>query len=431
MFGSVSMVERHSRTNLFVKLIQYVGSFEFLFILFLFAWAYKANPKFSWIPVDLTQLFFILSVCSGILVFLCEKKKFEKKAVAVVFSGIAFVFYILMSLTWTAGHIYAGQKALYFSTLTLWSLIACAFIIASDKKRMARFIHLLLIFAVWIAMESTLEYIRSGNDVINAMNSNYLALGYSLGMGLVISADYVFLTGHSGLKRIFLLFISFYFMFLLLVLGGRGPLLSLFIALLIPLLFIRDRLEANKQKLKKYTAFIAVLFTAVIAVSVYLYLKGSLTATLYRLLLFLEPGMGSSAGTRLGYYSASAELWRLNPVVGHGIGSWPILMGLPDTNAYPHNLVLEILVELGLAGLILFGLIVFFALKGLIKSNSGKNVFFGAVILMMFVNAFTGAMLSGDLNDNRIIFAFLGLMAFKGNGNEKESLHADNSPPGE
>jgi O-antigen ligase len=410
--------------------VQPVFAFEFIFTLFLFAWAFKADPRFNWIPVDLTLLFFILSVCSGILVFLVEKKRFEKKSTVIISSGILFVFYLLISLTWTVGNLYAGQKALYFSTLTLWTLIACAFIIASEKCRLARFINLLLLFAIWIAAESTLEYLRGGGDVINALNSNYLALGYSMGMGLVISTAYAFLTGHGRLKRAFLFLISLYFMFLLLILGGRGPLLSVTISLSIPLLFKSNLMQEVKPKLKKYASFIAVLFLAIISISVYLYTKGSLTATLYRMLLFLEPGMGSSAGTRIGYYLTSAELWSSNPLFGHGIGSWPILTGLPDSNSYPHNLIFEILVEVGLAGLILFGLIVFFALKGFIKSNRDKNIFFGAVILMMFVNAFTGAMLSGDLNDNRIIFALLGLMAFKENGNEKEGLHFDNSPSG-
>jgi hypothetical protein len=194
--------------NIFIRIIRDVFSFELLFILYLFAWVYKADPRLGWIPVDLTQLFFILSVCSGIIVFLAGKKRFRRKAVFVVFSGVLFVIYVLISLTWTKGNIYAGQKALYISTLTLWALIACAFIIASDKNRMARFINLLLLISVWIAIESTLKYISGSIDVINALNSNYLALGYSLGTGVLISLAYGFLSGKSLSKRLFMLALS-------------------------------------------------------------------------------------------------------------------------------------------------------------------------------------------------------------------------------
>lgn len=417
--------------NVFISIVHYVFSFEFLFILFLFAWTYKGNSVFQWVSVDLTELFFILSVCSGIFIFLGEKKKFGKKAVVLVLSGVTFVFYILISLTWTVGHIYAAQKALYISTLTLWTLIACSFIIASDKRRLARFINLLLLTTVWIAIECTLEYMKSGGDVINALNSNYLALGYALGMGLLICAAYMFFPGQSRLKKILALIMSAYFMFLLFVLGGRGPLLSAIISLLIPLLYGSRFIDTVKFK-KKYTVFLFFLLLSVISISVYLYSKDSPAATLSRISLLFESGMGTSAGTRIDYYVIANKLWQLKPLFGYGIGSWPILAGLPDMNSYPHNLVMEILVELGLAGLALFGCILVSAFKGFIKTQNTGSIFFGSVILMMFVNAFIGAMFSGDINDNRIIFALLGLMAFDGRvmENEKKGMHSDNGSSG-
>ena len=132
--------------------------------------------------------------------------------------------------------------------------------------------------------------------------------------------------------------------------------------------------------------------------------------------------MGSSAGTRMGYYSESYRLWQLKPLFGHGIGSWPLLIGLPDICAYPHNLIFELLVELGLSGVILFGLLLLAALKDFFKRNAGESIFYVSVILMMFSNAFIGALLSGDINDNRILFAAIGLMAFGRNINEKEGM---------
>ncbi|HYE11485.1 MAG TPA: O-antigen ligase family protein, partial [Patescibacteria group bacterium] len=365
-----------------------------------------------WVPIDITELFFILSLCIGILVFLGEKKRFNKKATILALSGAAFAFYIFISLNWSAGHIYAVQKTLHISTLTLWALFACAFIIASDTRRLNRFINLILAIAAWIALASALEYVKGGGGVINALNSNYLALGYTLGMGLIISIAYVFFFEQSRSRKIALFIISLFFMFLLLVLGGRGPLIGVTISLLIPLLYrAKVRLE-YKLWIKKYFVFIVILLIAVFSVSIYLYSKDSPTATLARILLLFEPGMGTSVSTRVEYYLASYILWQFKPLLGHGIGSWPILIGLPDRISYPHNMVLEIIVELGLMGLILFGFILFWALKGFIHLKYNRSIFFTFVILMMFINAFMGAMFSGDMNDNRIIFALLGLMAF-------------------
>lgn len=428
-FSKTDQIEKinnsDSKQNIFICFIRILFSFEFLFALFLFAWAYKADPKFEWVPIDLTQLFFILSICSGIFVFLAEKKRFKKKATVIVFSCILFVVYVLISLTWTVSDIYAHQKALNFSILTLWTVIAGAFIIASDKVRLTRFIKLILLLAIWIAVESTIEYLSSRSSIIN-LNSNYLALGYTLGMGVLICTAYGLLSGGSQAKRILMIFLSLYFLFVLFILGGRGPLISTVISLSIPLLFRSKHVQSNKSKLKKYTTFVVILFLIIFLISLYLYSSGSLTATLYRMLLFLEPGMGQSAGTRIDYYLISEKLWLTKPVFGYGIGSWPILNGLPDANFYPHNMVMEILVELGLVGLFLLCLTVFLALKGFIKQNKKSNLFLGTVVLMLFMNAFIGAMFSGDINDNRILFLFLGLMAFRGNQIAKQDMYYDN-----
>lgn len=429
-FSKINSIEKindsvNPKQNIFIRLMQNLFSFEFLFTLFLFAWAYKADLRLAWIPVDLTLLFFVLSVCSGILVFLAEKKTFEKKAVFIVFLGIIFVLYVISSLNWTVGELYAHQKTVSFSTLTLWTLIAGAFIIASDKIRLARFINMIVLFAVWIAIQSTFQYVK-GSLNINNLNSSYLALGYTLGLGVLICVTYGFLSTESTAKRIFMIFLSLYFLFLLFILGGRGPLISTIISLPVPLLFRKRLAQSNKLKLKKYTVFIIFLFLIIFLICFYLYLKGILTTTLYRMLLLLDPGMGTSAGTRIEYYAISEKLWLSNPVFGYGIGSWPLLNGLPDACYYPHNMVFEILVELGLAGLILFGLTVIFALKGFFKQNIKGNIFLGSVVLMLFVNVFIGAMFSGDLNDNRVLFVFLGLMAFKGNQIEEKGMYSDN-----
>lgn len=407
-----------SKNNFIIRAIQGMFSFEVLFSLFLFAWVFKADPKFQWVPTDLTQLFFILSVCTGIIVFLGEKKRFNKKATMVALTGASFVLYVLFSLSWSVSHVYAAEKALYFSTLTLWALLACAFIIASDKRRLNRFLNSLLMIAAWIAIGSTLEYIKGGGDVINAFNSNYLALGYTIGMGLLISIAYVFFSERSRSKKVFLLVVSLFFMFLLFVLGGRGPLIGVTISLLIPLLYRTKLMLDHKLRIKKYVAFIVMLVIAVVSISIYLYTKASPTATLTRILLLFEPGMGTSVSTRTDYYFAAFKLWQFKPVLGHGIGSWPILIGWPDRYSYPHNLILEIMAELGLVGLILYGFILCCALRGFTQFKNNRSMFFTIVILMMFINAFMGAMFSGDMNDNRILFALLGLMAFDKSKNE-------------
>jgi FtsH-binding integral membrane protein len=96
---SIEIIDYSSNpgNNTFIRFIRLLFSFELLFTLFLFAWVYKADPIFEQIPIDLTQLFFILSVCSGILVCLAEKKKFGKKAAVIVLPYFACFTHVFHS----------------------------------------------------------------------------------------------------------------------------------------------------------------------------------------------------------------------------------------------------------------------------------------------------------------------------------------------
>ncbi len=114
------------RNNIFVGLVQYLFSFELSFALFLFAWAYKADPRFSF-SIDPTQLFFMISVFSGTLVFIAEKKRIGKKAGLIVLSGIAFVMLALLSLVWTEGDLYAQKKAFVSLLFKSFLNFACLF----------------------------------------------------------------------------------------------------------------------------------------------------------------------------------------------------------------------------------------------------------------------------------------------------------------
>jgi O-antigen ligase len=124
--------------------------------------------------------------------------------------------------------------------------------------------------------------------------------------------------------------------------------------------------------------------------------------------------MGDSAAVRLDFYTAAVHLWATSPVFGHGIGSWPVLAGYGDQRAYPHNILLEIAVELGLVGLVLFVGLLAFALRALGPWHLVRQDPIRVLILMLFASMFINALVSGDLSYNRPLFAVLGLMAVAG-----------------
>jgi hypothetical protein len=79
---------------------------------------------------------------------------------------------------------------------------------------------------------------------------------------------------------------------------------------------------------------------------------------------------------------------------------------------YPHNISVEVLVELGLVGLLLLWLIIAHCLRclGPLRSIRGDPV--RIFLLAMFVAQFIIAHVSGDLHENRGLFVMLGLMTW-------------------
>jgi hypothetical protein len=76
--------------------------------------------------------------------------------------------------------------------------------------------------------------------------------------------------------------------------------------------------------------------------------------------------------------------------------------------------------ELGLVGLLLFIGLLAFALRSLGPWCLIRNDPLRILVLMLFVNVFVNASITGDLNYNRGLFAVLGLMLIR----RKDSLRA-------
>lgn len=408
--GSLQTKETNYVTISVVKRVLHFFSFEMLFVMFLFAGRYKADPRFAWIPIDITELFSILSICVGFQIFVINKFKVNKTAFLIILFGGLFVAYVLLSLIWSVGFLYAREKAIYISTLNLWALIASALIISQNIERVKRFIKWILIFSCWVAIESTIAYIQiGGKDSISALGGNYLGLGRVLGLGGIIFLMYSFFLSESRIIKLISICVFIYYIFLLLVIGGRGPLISLLFSLIIPL-FFKNSFKKSRN-FKRYVSFIIVFIVLGSALAVNLSLKGDLN-TLSRFLLLFEPDLGRSAGTRAIFYKSSLYLWTNTPFFGGGIGSWPHLMGFADIRIYPHNLILELIDELGIVGLFLFGVMFIKAIITLIQNWLKIKNIFCILILVLLLNGIFNSMVSGDLTDNRIIFAFIGLAAY-------------------
>lgn len=398
--------------NRTVQILSRLFSFEMLFVLFLFAGIYKADPRLEWVPVDLTALFFVLSVISGLIIMAKRGFAFKKKPLVLVLLYVAFAGYVLLSYLWTPGKVYSTQKMLYILTLVLWALSAPALVISVDSNRLKRLGIIYVLFSSIVAIEALTHYFMADqHGFITVFGSNYLGLGCVIGLAFLLLFAYFMFWARNVYWKLFTIAIASLYLWLLLVAGGRGPLLATILSGLVPLIFA-IHLNLKKKTVRARNYVLPMLIMVIVAISLFVYLAetGHITQTYSRLLILTQAGMGDSAGARLQHYVHAIEYWKQAPIFGYGIGSWPIINGDIDMRGYPHNIILEILVELGLIGALIFFTLIIYALLILAPVKSIGDEPIKLILLMLMVYMLLNSMVSGDIPDNRLLFSCIGLM---------------------
>jgi hypothetical protein len=92
-------------------------------------------------------------------------------------------------------------------------------------------------------------------------------------------------------------------------------------------------------------------------------------------------------------------------ILGYGLGSFSNEYDQTDRRLYPHNIIVEIVFELGLIGLLL-------ALAFLISNSSSYKGFFTNLALLAALTLFINSMKSSSIVDLRLLFALLAISIF-------------------
>ncbi len=221
----------------------------------------------------------------------------------------------------------------------------------------------------------------------------YQNYGFWLAILMLSSAEFARTFFKKNLPL--LIFFSTIFLFSilgLLLLGARAA----FLGAIIGLLYSFKNISFLNSI--KFTIFI-ILFIFFLS-----FLLDDLLLTFNRFSVLLS---GTDDSTRMFRFSKALDLWTQDwktILFGAGINSYPIFIGSNSSGAYPHNIFLEALSELGLIGLILFSLIFYFVFK-----NKNIDPLMSSItVCTIVIYSFTGGLI-----DLYSIFFFLGLSTKK------------------
>jgi O-antigen ligase len=408
-----------SPRNPLLRLVLDLFSFEALFVLFLFAGRYKADPRFAFFPIDPTLLFLVASIAVG-LVLIFQEKLYLPGAYAL---GVwtLFLVYMWLGLIWTEGRMYGREKLMLATAMDTWCLIAGALIMANARERVRRFMRLVVLFAMWLGIEAILAWAHQGFHGRLLINNgdNYLGFGRVCGMGAIIVCAFWATRSGLTLARLGLMALLAMFMLVLLIGGGRGPLVAGVVPMLLIAVIGWKVTSSGRVRVMKMQIPILLALVAIIGVIVYAFTSadadlGALsTLARFRGLLGNSAELASSSDFRRTENLNMALEWIPRaPIFGHGIGSWPILTSHGDFQDHPHNMILELMFEFGLVGLGIMLVVFWVCLRGVTVRGLRTDPLLLAA-MMLTINVVMNAMTSGDLPENRQVFVMLGLLLMR------------------
>ena len=262
-------------------------------------------------------------------------------------------------------------------------------------------IYLLVQVIIWVGSPTPLQSVVR----LTILSANPIAVSRVLSICAAMAA--IMIITNMGRVRYYGLLLVI-FLLAALFTGSRGPLLSFMSATF--LLGISLGGKARRQTIY-YGIMIAVIIMLAITLSpeeltsrYRLYMEGELAGTRQGLIVL------DTVTQRILMWSKALTLWTRDlPHLLMGAGTAGYIAAFPWRDVeYPHNLPLELLAEFGVIGLGVFSVHILLIIK---QTYHRYRIRFRREEMQWLIGALTmffAALVSGDLNDNRMLWFFLG-----------------------
>ncbi|MDJ1433108.1 O-antigen ligase family protein [Halostagnicola sp. A-GB9-2] len=385
------------------------STFAVSYVAFVFSGVYKSAGFLEWVPVDLTLLLGIITVAFTVMIAVVNQFKVTFSAVVITLLFSVFATYAVFTGFWTSSSEYYWSKSFRLIAVTGLAFGIGSIVIATSYRRLIYVAFSTTGLSTVTALETLNQYrMVTGNVELYPFGTNYLITGRVIGLGLILTVSYLIFSRENPSISVASLFVSVVTGYALLVSGARGPMVLVFgaVVLLVVTGVVTGSLPNNRPALVGYAIAVSLIGAALTTIAQEL--RGM------RRILQLVEGPGSSLGTRFDYWTATIEAFGRDMwFFGEGLGSWPVhVYYYADDQYYPHNILLEVIFELGTIGFVIFVALVLYAVAHTIQEWVTYNHPTQIVLVVLLIYMLGNAMISGDLNENRYLFAILGVMAY-------------------
>ena len=407
-----------------IKLLKKID-IEFYLILFLLSGMFK-NLLFSIygnnIKIPLTIIFGILLILMIYIKDIYKLKRLKEEYKSFIFLLLFFVW-SLFSISYSSSENYVWYKLLGLGT----NFLAFFGVLIMKEISLKRFT---IYFSYFTYFFSLIFFMINPNSISknfifhDYFNEIYIQ-GWYLVLGQFLIVNMLLIFSFSEKKKIiYNLLIS---LNIICLLGGRFPIVLALLVFFIISIYLIQKKYLNKKLLMQFfkSLTIIILINSVLNLSSKTY-RSLLLRSVYRFevlsssfndLNFLNDQENyqeslnqenNSFNKRLEYLLFSKTKIFENKsslILGYGLGSFSNEYDQTDRRLYPHNIIVEMVFELGLIGLLL-------ALAFLISNSSSYKGFFTNLALLAALTLLINSMKSSSIVDLRLLFALLAISIF-------------------
>ena len=362
-------------------------------VLLLFSGAVKSSPALGWLPFDLT-------LASASLVVLAIAIRFVRAGTSFVVEPKAVLFLVAFLPGWFFGvqNDYASDK-LQGMLLTVTAVAASFYLLANERRRRYWVMWFVVLGAAVLLNGLIFPNLEVTLGRLAAEGSNTITAGRATGAALVIAFSLLLVS--RGASRIALAALAVVFAYGMLESGSRGPVFAAALAVVAVAVFVSRQGKSRR-----------ILLVAIGLVVAWLFITRSSSSGIERIQGAFASD-GSATASRDAIWAAATRYISDVPQSFTGVGWANFSSVLRNGEAldsgdrqYAHNVVLETLVEGGwIAGLAT----VVFVVLSLVRLRRQAVTPVGVVLFAMGVYFVVNAMVSGDVNDNRMMWATLAL----------------------
>jgi len=316
---------------------------------------------------------------------------------------LLFALYLVFSLVVVTGErAYGLEKTKYFLMNVI--LFYLPILLVKKKEDLEECLRAILYFALFFTVFALLSYFdleqyygRSIAGRFSSLGQNPIWMARYFSYAILIEMYYLVKLSPrfaANLGKIILLIVLMSIqLYLAMMTASRGPILAMIIALVV-VLFIVAKFRIS------YLLYSAAIVGLVILTAVNIVPEDVIARLLTR-----EAGGQTTTLLRIVSNLDALEMFMSNKVFGAGIGAFNIYY-----LKYPHNILTEVLAELGITGFVLISLILGLSVVYLYKLRNSldkKQYYF---LIALIVSAFINANLSGHIGSNFYLFLSFGLI---------------------